>query len=172
MFYNLWRGSAVQAISRDGHSYVWMQGDDIRASLESQTREFWHREHIDTPYVLTASYRDHELAFVPPLLSFGGQRIAVLASKQPYHYNAPSDVAPTEVDTLAPHIDVDYLYVCKGYSGQPAHTLQTYRSGTVVLDHSLGPIYRRMWHNAADSLHRPVHDMDCDGALVVRCVPS
>ena len=172
VFYNLWRGSAVQAISRDGHSYVWMQGDDIRASLESQTREFWHREHIDTPYVLTASYRDRELAFVPPLLSFGDQRIAVLASKQPYHYNAPSDVAPTEVDTLAPHIDVDYLYVCKGYSGQPAHTLQTYRSGTVVLDHSLGPIYRRMWHNAADSLHRPVHDMDCDGALVVRCVPS
>ena len=166
VFYNLWHGSALQAIRADGTSYLWTHGDGATESLQTTAADFWQAEKLPAPIPLVTARRDSALYFAPPLLSFSGKRVALLSDKQPRAASA-SPSKPSSPSPSTPSLPVDYLLVTKGYSGTPAHSLQRYTRGLVVLDASLGPIYRRLWHAAADSLHRPVHDMKVRGALVV-----
>ena len=153
VFYNLWRGSAVQAIRADGASYLWMHGADVDEVLRPAAQEFWEQENIQPPMRLDTAFRDQFLYYSHPFLAFGGRRVALLCDKQ---FKDSTKIVPA-----------DYLLVTKGYSGNPVQSLRRYPHATVVLDASLGPIYRRMWHASTDSLHRTVHDMERDGALVV-----
>lgn len=175
VFYNLWRGSAVQAIRSDGTAYLWTHGEDANRQVRIAARDFWERENIKPSQPLDSAFRDKNLQFAPPLLSFGGIRVALLCDKQLHRYSQGSFAqftdsrvvqAPLQSDVLT--IPVDYILVCKGYSGKPTQSLARYPKGTIVLDASLGAGYRNMWHVVADSLHRAVHDMQRDGALIVR----
>ncbi len=171
VFYNLWRGSGVQAIRNDGTSYLWTHGDGTNENLQTAAREFWERENIKPSVPLDTAYRDSFLHYSPPLLSFGGKRVALLCDKQPKIYDTKTLASQTkgrDFEQKTTNIPVDYILVTKGYSGKPAQSLQRYPHGTVVLDASLGTGYRSMWHTAADSLHRPIHDMERDGALIVK----
>lgn len=161
VFYNLWHGSALEAVRADGEAYLWTHGEGAIADFEYVSRDFHRRERIAPPHSLIRPYRDSLMLYAPPLLSFGGRRVAILCEKQP---RMPQHKSADE----GPAVEVDYLLVGKGYSGSPTESLQRYRRGLVVLDASLGEGYRRMWTAAADSLHRPFHDMKHRGALVVR----
>ncbi len=153
VFYNLWRGSAVQAIGADGRSYLWTRGAGTYDDVCRLEREFFLQENIRQPLPLDSAYRDSLICFAPPLVAFGGKRVALLAEKQ-------------SRDTL-PTVPVDYLLVARGYSGRPAATLRRFPRATVVLDASLGTVYRQLFHQAADSLHQPCHDIKQQGALIV-----
>lgn len=175
VFYNLWRGSAVQAIRSDGTAYLWTHGEDANRQVCIAARDFWERENIKPSQPLDSVFRDKYLQFAPPLFSFGGKRVALLCDRQSHRYSqgnfsqsTDSRVVQVSSQNEVLSIPVDYILVCKGYSGKPAQSLARYPKGTIVLDASLGAGYRSMWRVAADSLHRTVHDMECDGALIVR----
>lgn len=168
VFYNLWRGSAIQAIRADGVSYLWTHGEDAPEEVRTTAREFWLQENVEPSFWLSVPRRDSLLYFSPPLLSFCGKRVALLCAKQARDFSSVATTDSVAGPNTSPAIPVDYILVARGYSGKPAASLRRYSQGLIVLDSSLGSGYRRLWHAAADSLHRPVYDMESQGALVVR----
>lgn len=175
VFYNLYGGNAIHFINNEEDTYLWQQGRDATRSLSYIEKTFWEEENIKTPVQLREGYdsvkgnasilfssltdlpkaTDSLLKEEPKsaVISFHNKRVIALTGK----------IARSRDSTA----QVDYLYVTKGFSGDPASALEHYSPKTLVISSSLGDKYRLMWKVSAREKNVTIKDMKESGALVV-----
>ena len=176
IFYNIYRGNAIHFIQDNQNSYLWQQGRDVERSMSYIEKTFWKEENIKTPIQLregndsalhNTSILFSTLTDVPKatdsllkeesksaVISFHNIRIVALTGKVPKNWTEPSHV--------------DYLYVTKGFSGDPSAVLEHYSPKTLVISSSLGEKYRLMWRGLAKEKRVTIKDMKESGALIVK----
>lgn len=154
VFYNLRRGSAAEFIASRSESYVYATSAEARERFLSISHDFHARKGLAPACPIdTSGFRLRTLFYQGGVVQFAGRRTAILDRK----------IGRAVAD--AP-LAVDYLLVCRGFSGEPARAFGLWKPKLVVIDSSLGPVYTRMWREEARLREVPVHDMHEQGALV------
>lgn len=133
VFYNVRGCPAVHCIESSGHSCI-QYADSLsnRQRLRQTAANYWHHCHLYPP---AEGSRDSvgQLFFRrQQLICWHGQRVCMVTDNR-WKQQRTDDGAVCRVD---------YLYICKGYTGQLAALTRLFLPGCVILDSSLSD-YRR-----------------------------
>lgn len=127
-FYQVYDAPAVQCMSAEGHTWI-VYADSLpnQQRLQRVASRHWQRKRIASPRPIIGDYQDDELTVHDGILSFGGRRISLVNDNR-------------WQGQVATHpLRVDYLYICKGYSGELRALTSLFCFSTVILDTSLSP---------------------------------
>lgn len=133
VFYNVRGCPAVHCIASAQHTWI-AYADSLPAEekLRKAAGNFWRHQRLNEPHILTDGYEDRRLSFSHSILSFYDCRVCMV-----------NDNCWTNKITLQP-LSIDYLYLCKGYSGQLDELFPLFTPSCVILDSSL-PEYRKKY---------------------------
>ena len=70
-------------------------------------------------------------------------------------------------NTKGKPLDVDYLFIVRGWNRPLSELLQTFRPNAIILDASLSDFYARRFAAEADSIGIPCHNIRSAGGVVV-----
>ena len=131
VFYNVRGCPAVHCLADEEHSYLVCADSAARVSrLEKAASGYWKHSRLTHPIVLKESFSNPQLTFKNHILTFGGCRIALVDDNFWKH------------KTTTHPIHVDYLYLCKGFTGRLKELSQLFVSKLIILDSSLSD-YRK-----------------------------
>lgn len=126
VFYNVHDCPAVHFIEADRSSYLFVdKWDSAFFRLQNISRTYWEREKLTTPRLLTNGYESKKIWSHNGITRWHGINICVLADN--YWQNK----------TAGSLLDINYMYLCKGYKGKIAPLQKLFRIKRVVLDASL-----------------------------------
>lgn len=132
VFYNVRGCPAVHCISADRQSWI-SYGDSFpdKRRLQRVAAGFWRRSRLLPPVEVAAGTRNAGSCCRQQVLSFYGCRICMVTDNR---WRNQSVGVP---------LGIDYLYLCKGYSGHLEELTRLFTPSCVVLDASL-PEYRKL----------------------------
>lgn len=125
-FYNVQGCPAVHCQS--GGSRSWLVCADSLADTSRFRRTLaphWNRQRIDDPQTVCGTYSAEGLQVNNQLINYVGKRIGLITDNR-WRYKA--------TDTP---LEMDYLYISKGYRGHASELLALFSVDTVILDASL-----------------------------------
>lgn len=127
-FYQVQGCPVVHCMAVDGRSWL-AYADSLpdEKPLRSAVSRQWKRYRLETLQIVTSDYQDSVFCFRDHILSFSGRRVCIVSDNRWAQQSAAQPLA------------VDYLYVCKGYSGRLEKLSGLFSFSTVVLDASLSP---------------------------------
>ncbi len=140
LFYHVRECPAVHCIASDGDSWL-VYADSLpdEKRLQRAASRYWNRLELSAPQKIYGDdYRTTKLGepfsntiqMCDQIISFGGKRICVLNDNR------------WRNKTTSQPLSIDYLYLCKGYTGRLEWVTGLFDIGQVILDSSL-PVYRR-----------------------------
>ena len=155
VFYNQPSCPAVHVIYSPSSSYLFtVARDSVRERMAYVAESFWQKKLTAAPLWVVGDFCDDAVAARKGLVRVrGGVSFLLLAD------NRWDGMAAKE------RADVDYLYVCRGFTGDLQSLSQLFRPRRVVLDASLWDSDRRRHAAACRALGWPVYDMREEGAL-------
>lgn len=133
VFYNVRGCPAVHCIESSGHSCI-QYADSLsnRQRLRQTAANYWHHCHLYPPAEGCRDSVGQHFFRRQQLICWHGQRICMVTDNR-WKQQRTDDGAVCRVD---------YLYICKGYTGQLAALTRLFLPGCVILDSSLS-YYRR-----------------------------
>lgn len=157
VFYNIGSTPAVHFLSTASQSYLWStKFPESKRALGNVRKNYWRVCNIDEPIPLSGGqYDTADLMKRGPLVSFRGVRIALLASPLPSR-------------TSAAPVDVDILFLAKGYNRDLEQALRLFRPQRIVLDSSLSEFYARKFRKEAKKAGLPFFDIRQSGAYILK----
>lgn len=125
-FYKVRSCPAVHCIAANGDSWL-ACADSVpdTSRLYRALSSHWNRQHLSAPSVLPAVYSSPGLAFHDGILFYAGKYICLLHDSR-WRYKV----------TRHP-LQLDYLYISRGYNGGIEELTSLFRIRTVILDVSL-----------------------------------
>lgn len=133
VFYNVRGCPAVHCIESSGHSCI-QYADSLsnRQRLRQTAANYWHHCHLYPPAEGSRDSVGQHFFRRQQLICWHGQRVCMVTDNR-WKQQRTDDGAVCRVD---------YLYICKGYTGQLAALTRLFLPGCVILDPSLSD-YRR-----------------------------
>ena len=133
VFYNVRGCPAVHCIESSGHSCI-QYADSLsnRQRLRQTAANYWHHCHLYPPAEGSRDSVGQHFFRRQQLICWHGQRVCMVTDNR-WKQQRTGDGAVCRVD---------YLYICKGYTGQLAALTRLFLPGCVILDSSLSS-YRR-----------------------------
>lgn len=133
VFYNVRGCPAVHCIESSGHSCI-QYADSLsnRQRLRQTAANYWHHCHLYPPAEGSRDSVGQHFFRRQQLICWHGQRVCMVTDNR-WKQQRTGDGAVCRVD---------YLYICKGYTGQLAALTRLFLPGCVILDSSLSD-YRR-----------------------------
>lgn len=133
VFYNVRGCPAVHCIESSGHSCI-QYADSLsnRQRLRQTAANYWHHCHLYPPAEGSRDSVGQHFFRRQQLICWHGQRVCMVTDNR-WKQQCTDDGAVCRVD---------YLYICKGYTGQLAALTRLFLPGCVILDSSLSD-YRR-----------------------------
>lgn len=125
-FYNVRGCPAVHCVANSGESWL-AYADSVPDTfrLHRALVPYWNRQHLSIPNALPADYFTSGLAFHNHIVSYAGRRVCLLHDAR-------------WKNKISKHpLQIDYLYISKGYNGRIEELTSLFRIRTVVLDVSL-----------------------------------
>ena len=155
VFYNQPSCPAVHVIYSPSSSYLFtVARDSVRERMAYVAESFWQKKLTAAPLWVAGDFCDDAVAARKGLVRVrGGVSFLLLAD------NRWDGMAAKE------RADVDYLYVCRGFTGDLQSLSRLFRPRRVVLDASLWDSDRRRHAAVCRALGWPVYDMREEGAL-------
>lgn len=132
VFYNVRGCPAVHCIESSGHSCI-QYADSLsnRQRLRQAAANYWHHCHLYPPAEGSRDSVGQHFFRRQQLICWHGQRVCMVTDNRWKQQRTDGAVCR-----------VDYLYICKGYTGQLAALTRLFLPGCVILDSSLSD-YRR-----------------------------
>ena len=131
VFYNARNCPTIHLIESRESSYLFSaEKDSVTEKLRYATQRYWDRNLLNTPKALPSCYygkhiwRDHDM------LCFNGKTICMI--KDDTWRNKVADKP----------LNIDYLYICKGYKGKLVWLMPLFKTQKVVIDSSLSDYYQ------------------------------
>lgn len=136
VFYNVHGCAAVHCIAADGRSWLAYADSvpDEKRIYRAVSKSWWH-QRLKVPVPVLADYSSDDFSARNHLFTFAGCRVCLV-----------NDDRWKNKMTAQPLI-IDYLYLCKGYSGQLEELTHLFTTRHVVLDSSL-PGYKKQRYSA------------------------
>ena len=133
VFYNVRGCPAVHCIESSGHSCI-QYADSLsnRQRLRQTAANYWHHCHLYPPAEGSRDSVGQHFFRRQQLICWHGQRVCMVTDNRWKQLRTDDGAA----------CRVDYLYICKGYTGQLAALTRLFLPGCVILDSSLSD-YRR-----------------------------
>lgn len=133
VFYNVRGCPAVHCIESSGHSCI-QYADSLsnRQRLRQTAANYWHHCHLCPPAEGSRDSVGQHFFRRQQLICWHGQRVCMVTDNR-WKQQRTDDGAVCRVD---------YLYICKGYTGKLAALTRLFLPGCVILDSSLSS-YRR-----------------------------
>ena len=133
VFYNVRGCPAVHCIESSGHSCI-QYADSLsnRQRLRQTAANYWHHCHLCPPAEGSRDSVGQHFFRRQQLICWHGQRVCMVTDNRWKQLRTDDGAA----------CRVDYLYICKGYTGQLAALTRLFLPGCVILDSSLSD-YRR-----------------------------
>lgn len=137
VFYNVRGCATVHCIAADGRSWLAYADSvpDEKRFYRAVSDSWWH-QRLETPVSVLTDYSSDDFCARNHLFTFRG-----------YHICLVNDDRWKNKIASQPLI-IDYLYLCKGYSGQLEELTHLFTAKHVVLDSSL-PEYKKQEYSAA-----------------------
>lgn len=155
VFYNQPSCPAVHVIYSPSSSYLFtVARDSVWERMAYVAESFWQKKLTAAPLWVAGDFCDDAVAARQGLVRVRGGVSFLLLADNRWHGMAAKERA-----------DVDYLYVCRGFTGDLQSLSRLFRPRRVVLDASLWDSDRRRHAAACRALDWPVYDMREDGAL-------
>lgn len=131
VFYNVRGCPAIHCIASSQHTWI-AYADSLPAEerLRKAAGNFWRRQRLNEPHILTDGYEDSRLSLSHSILSFYNCRVCMVNDNRWANKTARQPLS------------IDYLYLCKGYSGQLDELFPLFTPSCVILDSSLSE-YRK-----------------------------
>ncbi len=131
VFYNVRGCPVVHCIESQGKSWL-AYADSIpdERRLSRAVTGYWNRLHLNTPIPITKDYCSSGFWMQDRLLLFGNKRICMVSDNR------------WRNKTAAEPLNIDYLYLCKGYTGRLESLAQLFHCREVILDSSLSAYYK------------------------------
>ena len=136
-------------------SYLQLPSDAVDEKREYMVSGFMKKHRIEDSTLLSGDYEDACLWSRNGITSFGGLLVCVVADNRWRNKVAGSP------------LEIDYLYISRGYRGTLAELLQLFRVKQVVLNKSLGRYRLRKLQEECRELHLECTSLGEDGALLV-----
>lgn len=150
IIYNLYKCPNIHFISNNHRSQIWIS-DSAKNSknLTFIKKTFW-KEYQLNPYIITAKSNTSENY---SYFNFSGKTIIVLQENMSYKTNG--------------QINVDLLYICKGYKQHLDNALKHITPKLIIIDNSLSDFYRNRLIKEAHKKVIKVHDIKRQGACIL-----
>ena len=155
VFYNNPACPAVHVIYSSSCSYLFpVDSTRVPGGMAYIADTFWRRKLDARPLVVAGRFADSRVSARDGLVACRGGLSFLLLSDARWEN--------VESATLA---EVDYIYVCRGFTGGLSSLSRLFRPRGVVLDASLWPSDRARYREECLSLGWACHDMRSRGAL-------
>lgn len=157
VFYNQPSCPAVHVIFSPSSSYLFtVERDSVAGRMAYIAETFWRKKLAAAPLWVRGDFRDSAVVSRQGLVHVkGGVSFLMLSDDRWDGLTAGHPAA------------VDYLYVCRGFTGELHALARLFRPRLVVLDASLWDSVRRRCAGECRALGWAVHDMKAEGALRV-----
>ena len=155
-FYNVRGCPAVHCVANSGESWL-AYADSVpdTSRLHRALASYWNRQHLSIPNTLPADYSTSGLTFHNHIVSYAGRRICLLHDAR-------------WKNKISKHpLQIDYLYISKGYNGRIEELTSLFRIRTVVLDVSLSDYRSDILKNDCYRLAIPCLVLKERGALCI-----
>lgn len=158
VFYNNPACPAAHVILSPSASYLYplVRSDSALQSLSYIAGSFWVRKLKTAPRLVSADYRDDAVS----------ARLGLVHCKQGPSFLLLCDNFWGNKTAKTP-LQIDYLWICRGFNSSLDRITQTFRPRLVVLDASLYNLRREALKEECAALGLPFYDVDADGALCV-----
>lgn len=154
IFYNLRNCSAIHFIDTDKTSYLSVnKADSAFVHLKYVSRTYWDREKLPAPRLLASGYENGTVWNYKGITHWQGVNVCMLDDN---FWNNKKAGKPLEVD---------YMYLCKGYKGKIAPLEKVFKMKRIVLDASLGAYRLENLKKECDTLHIDYIDMSEKGSF-------
>lgn len=156
VFYNQSSCPAVHVIESAECSYLFpARAENVEERMDDIKRTFWRKKLSAPPVMVTGDYRDARVA----------ARSGWVTTRQGVSFLLLSDDRWNLVSGRA--AEVDYMLVCRGFTGDLQALSALFRPRCVVLDASLSARQRLRYKNDCRRLGWRFYDVESEGALKV-----
>ena len=156
VFYNVRGCPAVHCIESSGHSCI-QYADSLsnRQRLRQTAANYWHHCHLYPPAEGSRDSVEQHFFRRQQLICWHGQRICMVTDNR-WKQQRTDDGAVCRVD---------YLYICKGYTGQLAALTRLFLPGCVILDSSLSSYRRKRLKEECQQNHLHFISLSDEGSV-------
>lgn len=143
-FYNIRACPSVHCIACNRQSWLVCpnQHTDIDEIQKKMIRH-WNRLHLEKPQIIIDSYHNKHLITQSGIISFNGIRIAMISDNR-WRYQRANSV-----------MNLDYLYICRGYRGKLEELFSMFKTRRIILDSSLSKWQQENYAKACYNSHIP-----------------
>lgn len=156
VFYNVRNCPAVHCILPDGRSWIAYTDsvhDDQR--LARSASSYWDRLRLLPAVSVTTDYADSCIVYRNNILLFGGKRVCVVNDDR---WKNKSMETP---------LSVDYIYLCKGYSGHIEGLTSLFTVQHIILDASVSDYWRTVFLDECKRLGIPFTSLS-EQSLIIK----
>lgn len=155
VFYNVRGCPAVHCIESSGHSCI-QYADSLsnRQRLRQAAANYWHHCHLYPPAEGSRDSVGQHFFRRQQLICWHGQRICMVTDNRWKQQRTDGAVCR-----------VDYLYICKGYTGQLAALTRLFLPGCVILDSSLSDYRRKRLKEECQQNHLHFISLSDEGSV-------
>lgn len=156
VFYNVRGCPAVHCIESSGHSCI-QYADSLsnRQRLRQTAANYWHHCHLYPPAEGSRDSVGQHFFRRQQLICWHGQRVYMVTDNR-WKQQRTDDGAVCRVD---------YLYICKGYTGQLAALTRLFLPGCVILDSSLSDYRRKRLKEECQQNHLHFISLSDEGSV-------
>lgn len=156
VFYHVRGCPAVHCIESSGHSCI-QYADSLsnRQRLRQTAANYWHHCHLYPPAEGSRDSVGQHFFRRQQLICWHGQRICMVTDNR-WKQQRTDDGAVCRVD---------YLYICKGYTGQLAALTRLFLPGCVILDSSLSDYRRKRLKEECQQNHLHFISLSDEGSV-------
>lgn len=154
IFYNVHNCPAIHFIESEKSSYLLTgRKDSAYYYLRFIADSYWKREKMATPHLLSQGYESHNIWSRDGIVHWRSMNICMMTDNR------------WRNKTATHLLDIDYMYLCKGYKGKIAPLQKLFRIKTIVLDASLGSYKSEAWKDECKTLGLEFIDMSSKGSF-------
>lgn len=156
VFYNIRNCPTVHCISPNGVSWL-AYGDSIpdEKRLLRTTSKYWSRLRLLRPTAVSEDYRDNEFTRLNNIVSFGAKQVCIVNDDR---WNGR---------IAGKQFPMDYVYLCKGYTGRVEGLANVFSIRQVVFDSSVSEYRLRRWQEECVRLGIPFANLS-EGSLIIK----
>lgn len=156
IFYNVRNCPVVHCIEQSGKSWlVCTEADDKLKFVSKAASAFWSRLRLSSPIPVASHFNENELFRKDSFLSFHNKRISIINDNS---WNTCEAVTP---------LAIDYLYLCRGYTGSLQNLSDKFQIKCLVLDASLTSYRRTTYREECKQMNIPFIDLSEKASVIL-----
>lgn len=154
VFYNLHNCAAVHFIEADNSSYLCSdRKDSTYIYMKNIAETYWKRKKMPIPHLLLSDYEGRNVWSHKGIVHWRGMNICMVTDGYWRNKSATN------------LLDIDYMYLCKGYKGEIAPLQKLFHIKRIVLDASLGDYKSKAYKEECKTLGLDYIDISEKGSF-------